>query len=188
MRPILALCLLSVLLSSGASAQGRRPRGSGADSIGEVAESARQGSANRKEAIEAYLKGRMEKLEKVYTVQQDFGRRFGEAWESFWSKVFEERKLFEVRIARQRHNLFESLASLEPAAHAQAIADFDKLQNNLIKSFEDAQKARMAEFFAKANADFKQFAAEQEKQRAAFTTEALQSWQAQRKNPVLVPQ
>lgn len=133
-----------------------------------------------KESIEAYLQKRLERLKGVHDNQESFGKGFGSAWKKFWSDLFEERKLFEVRMARQRLNLFESLSSLSPSYHAGTISDFERLQSNQIKSFEDAQKAKMDEYFAKQLSDIKTFAMEQESIRLEFMNSAIKSWQAQK--------
>lgn len=135
-----------------------------------------------KESIEAYLKSRLDLLEQFHKDQESFGRRMGNAWKQFWKQVYEDRKLFEVRLARQRLNLFESLASLDPASHRQTVADFDRLQATQFKSFETELKARMDHYFNQLAADLKDYAAKQEKQRAAFLVEAEEAWKKQRGN------
>lgn len=135
-----------------------------------------------KQSIEAYLKSRLDTLEEFHKDQDSFGRRMGNAWKQFWKQVYEDRKLFEVRLARQRLNLFESLASLDPAAHRQTVADFDRLQDTQFKSFEGELKARMDHYVNQLTSDLKDFAAKQEKQRAAFLAEAQDAWKKQRGN------
>lgn len=144
---------------------------------------ARRGSTKsgaNKQAIEVYLKGRLNKLMKTYQAQGAFGRRLNGAWDAYWKKVYEDRNRFEVRVARNRLDLFESLGSLDAGAHGSAIADYERLQTNLWRSFEDKQKEEMAAFFNKVLSDVKEFSVEQEKRRQEFMTEATDSWQAQK--------
>ncbi|MFH1723120.1 MAG: hypothetical protein ABII00_00715 [Elusimicrobiota bacterium] len=133
-----------------------------------------------KESIEAYLQKRLNKLKKVYEDQDAFGLRRSGAWKNFWLKRYEERKLFEVRVARQRLNLFESLASLDPSYHGQTIADFERLQDNVIKSFESQQKEKMDEFFAGLTRDIEEYAKGQERIRADFLESAIEAWKSQK--------
>lgn len=135
---------------------------------------------NDKKSIEAYLQSRLAQLQKSYRAQESFGKRTAGAWSSHWSRVYEERKVFEVRMARQRLNIFESLASLDTAAHSQTIADFERMQANVLKSFEDSQKQKMADFFNQMMADLKQFSTEQEATRAEFMADAHAAWQSQK--------
>ena len=137
-------------------------------------------AGNSKESIEAYLQKRLEGLKGVHDNQDSFGKGFSQAWKKFWADLFEERKLFEVRMARQRLNLFESLSSLSPSYHAGTISDFERLQGNQIKSFEDSQKSKMDEYFAKQLSDIKTFAMEQESIRLEFMNSAIKSWQDQK--------
>lgn len=137
---------------------------------------------NDRQAIEAYLQVRLTNLQQSHKSQQEFGARLSTNWETFWTRVFKERKLFEVRIARQRLDLFESLTSIEPSAHASAMADFEKLQASVVRSFEDGQKQRLAEFFTQTMAELKAYSAEQEKARQAAAAEAAEAWRAQKKS------
>jgi hypothetical protein len=133
-----------------------------------------------KQAIEGYLQGRLNKLQRMYGAQQAQGKRMSAAWDKYWSKLYDDRKRFEVRVARNRLDLFESLGSLNPAAHNSAIADYERLQTNLWRSFEDKQKEDMAQFFAKMLDDLKAFSSDQERARQDFMTEASDAWQAQK--------
>lgn len=129
-----------------------------------------------KAEIEAYLKQRLADIRAGNKAQSDFSAAEALVWEEFWSKVKEERELFEVRVAKQRLNVFESLDSLERSEHSKTIADFERMQSNVLKSFENAQKAKMTAFFAAAAQRTKDFAARQEKERAAFAADAEAGW------------
>lgn len=129
-----------------------------------------------KAEIEAYLKQRLAEIRAGNKAQSDFSAAEALVWEEFWSKVKEERELFEVRVAKQRLNVFESLDSLERSEHGKTIADFERMQSNVLRSFENAQKAKMTAFFAAAAQRTKDFAAKQEKERAAFAADAEAGW------------
>ncbi len=129
-----------------------------------------------KEEIEAYLKERLAAIRSGSKAQTDFNASEGQAWQDFWAKVKDERELFEVRVAKQRLNVFESLDSLERAEHGKTIADFERMQSNVLRSFEAAQKAKMTAFFAGQAERTKAFAAQQEKDRASFAEDAEASW------------
>lgn len=142
---------------------------------------ARPRTAGRdKESIENYLQARLKAIKKVYRAQGNFGRRMKSSWDNFWNKVYEDRKLFEVRLARQRLNLFESLASLDRSSHPAALTDFDKLQNTQTKAFENDLRKKMAQYFSQLNTDLRDYSAKQEKDRQEFVTQANQAWKAQK--------
>lgn len=133
-----------------------------------------------KESIENYLQARLKAIKKVYRAQGNFGRRMKSSWDNFWNKVYEDRKLFEVRLARQRLNLFESLASLDRSSHPAALTDFDKLQNTQTKAFENDLRKKMAQYFSQLNTDLRDYSAKQEKDRQEFVTQANQAWKVQK--------
>ncbi|MFA6092564.1 MAG: hypothetical protein WCU88_03775 [Elusimicrobiota bacterium] len=136
------------------------------------------GEASR---MKGYLEARLDELKRVYSEQEAFGRRNSEEWQAFWSKMNKERRLFELRMARQRLNLLESLSSLEPGAHKQTLADFERMQGNQLKSFEEAQKGAYLDFFRGTEKSVHEFGVEQERQRAAFLKEMSASWERQKK-------
>jgi hypothetical protein len=135
---------------------------------------------NDKAAIEAYLQSRLGQLQKAHRSQETFGRKLNTTWEAFWGKVFKERKLFEVRIARQRLDLFESLGSLDNASHGATIADYERLQSNQMKAFEDSQRQKMAEFFNQMLEEVREYSVDQERARQDFLAQALDAWQQQK--------
>lgn len=169
----LAVLLLAPATASAAAAKKARPAPAPAASEGEV----KPASMGRDKAeIEAYLKQRLADIRAGNKAQADFSAAESLVWEEFWSKVKEERELFEVRVAKQRLNVFESLDSLERSEHGKTIADFERMQSNVLKSFENAQKAKMTAFFAAAAQRTKDFAARQEKERASFAADAEAGW------------
>lgn len=126
--------------------------------------------------IEAYLKQRLAAIRAGNKAQIEFSSSDAQRWQEFWTKVKDERELFELRVAKQRLNVFESLDSLEPAEHGKTIADFERMQSNVLRSFESTQRAKVAAFFAAQMERTKAFAAKQEKDRASFAEEAEASW------------
>lgn len=126
--------------------------------------------------IEKYLKHRLAAIKTAHNQRLDFVKKDTKEWESFWNKVKDDRNLFEVRIARQRLDLFESLGSLDSREHPTTISDFERLQNNQIKAFENAQRQKMQEFFSVREKRWKEYYAGQEKDRASFAAEVDASW------------
>ena len=142
-----------------------------------------------KAGVEAYLKQRLATIRAGHKAQGEFNSTEGQRWQEFWSKVKDERELFEVRVAKQRLNVFEALDSLEPAEHGKTIADFERMQGNVLRSFESTQRVKMTAFFAAQAERAKAFAAKQEKDRASFAEEAEASWRQLKAGlaPVPVP-
>lgn len=127
-----------------------------------------------------YLKSRLDKIQKFHQARMDFHARETEAWNSFWNKVRDERRQFEIRMARQTLGLFDSLASLDPKDHAITIADFDRMQGNVIKNFENSQREKLQGFFMMHEGRWRDFAAQQERERVEFMAEALSGWNEQK--------
>lgn len=135
-----------------------------------------------KESIEAYLQRRLSDSKKLNRDQEQWGRGMAAAWGKFWTQMYEDRKSFEIRIARQRLNLFESLDSLDPAFHGQTISDFERLQGNIMKSFESQQQTKMRDYFSVLFSDLKSFQSEQEAARVRMGQEAMDAWSAQKES------
>lgn len=170
---VLAALLLAPASAGAAAAKKARP----APAPDASEDAGKPTSMGRDKAeIEAYLKQRLADIRAGNKAQGDFSAAEAVVWDEFWSKVKEERELFEVRVAKQRLNVFESLDSLERSEHGKTIADFERMQSNVLKSFENAQKAKMTAFFAAAAQRTKDFAARQEKERAAFAADAEAGW------------
>lgn len=126
--------------------------------------------------IEKYLKHRLAAIKTSHKQRLTFMGKDGKEWESFWNKVKDDRNLFEVRIARQRLDLFESLGSLESSEHPTTIADFERLQTNQIRAFEGTQREKMQDFFQARERRWKEYYVAQEKDRANFAAEVEDSW------------
>ena len=130
-----------------------------------------------KRRFEAYVKRRIGKINERHKNRIDFMAKESDVWMSFWTKVRDERKLFEIRMTRQTHDLFESLASLDSADHNSAIADFQKMQGNVIKSFEDKQNQKLEEFFGARDKRWREFVTQEVKDRQDFLSSAPNDWQ-----------
>lgn len=147
---------------------------------------AEEGKSANKKHFESYLKARLAKINDHHKERMGFMAQEADTWNSFWSKIRDERKLFEIRMTRQTLDLFESLASLDSRDHAQTIADFEKMQGNVVKAFDLQQKGKLGEFFAAREARWKDFVAAQERERGDFLAQATADWQqskADLKNP-----
>ncbi|MBI4348664.1 MAG: hypothetical protein HY553_17635 [Elusimicrobia bacterium] len=129
-----------------------------------------------KAGIESYLKHRLATIKALHKQRVDFAARDVKEWNAYWDKVKEERNLFEVRIARQRLDLFDSLSSLNPKEHSTTISDFERLQTNQIRAFENDQKQKMQDFFASRDKRWREYYSAQEKDRASFAAEVNASW------------
>lgn len=171
-----ALTLTASLAAHAASAKDARPA---------AAEEKPPTMGKDKPEIEAYLKQRLATIRAANKAQLEFEAEESRLWQEHWNKVKDDRELFEVRVAKQRLNVFESLDSLEKAEHGKTIADYERMQDNVLSSFEAAQRAKMTAFFAAQTARLKAFAAKQEKDRAAFAADATGSWR--RLKAVLAP-
>jgi hypothetical protein len=170
----LAACLL---LPAFAHAADAAAGGAKKKKAAEEASEESKGAAPEKKRFENYLKARLAKINDNHGVRQSFMKKEGETWENFWSKVRDERKLFEQRQTQQMLSTFQSLTSLEPAQRAAPVADFERMQGGVIKSFEAQQRAKMIEFFAARDAAWKEFAAAQEAEREEFVAAAAADWQ-----------
>lgn len=140
----------------------------------------RRNKRSEKVDLDAYLRGRRLRIQRVHKARMDFMDREFEAWTKIWGKVREDRSRFEVRIARQRTDISESLSSLDSRDRQTALADFEKLQAGVINAFETQQKQKMQNFFSQKEARWKEFVLEQEKERAAFLEDAQASWKIQK--------
>jgi len=141
-----------------------------------------------KKRFESYLKERLSKVNEHHKARMDFFAKEAETWNLFFNKVRDERRLFEIRITRQTLDLFESLASLDPRDHPLAVADFERMHQTVVKAFETQQREKMNEFFFARDARWKDFAAEQERERSEFLAEAQAGWAENRsriKNPTV---
>lgn len=137
-------------------------------------------SASDRDRFARHLKGRLDKIQKFHQSRLDFFAKETDIWNSFWTKLRDERRQFEIRTARQTLGLFDSLASLDPKDHAVTIADFDRLQGNVIKNFENSQKEKLHDFFVLHDGRWKDFSGEQESERVQFMAEALSGWSEQK--------
>ena len=133
------------------------------------------------QGIKSYLDGRLGQIKRSYVEQESFGKKLSGDWQQFWGKIYEERKVFELRMARQRINLFESLSSLDSRSHGETIGDYERLQANQIKAFEQGQKDKMSKFFTEVDSNMKRFENEQERLRSELLAQSVSSWESQKK-------
>lgn len=136
--------------------------------------------ADGKGMVEEYLRDRLVIAQKNYHDQKAFGSKMSERWDKFFAEIFEDRKRFETSIARQRLNLFETLSSVGPSYHAQAVGDFERMQTTMLKSFEASQKQKMDDFFGRMLDDVKVYSAEQEKKRVELVNVSMEAWKDQK--------
>lgn len=186
-RPLLPLFAAALLgLATIASAAPKKKPAPASDDAEAAAPAVDELKGVDKKRFESYLKERLSKINEHHKERMDFLAKEADTWNSFWTKVRDERKLFEIRQTRQTLDLFESLASLDPRDHGTTISDFEKMQANVVRSFDMGQKQKMAEFFAARDARWKEFIAGQEQERAEFLAEAASDWQRSKaaiKNP-----
>jgi hypothetical protein len=131
-----------------------------------------------KKRFEAYVKRRVSKIMDHHKARMDFLAKESDIWTSFWTKVRDERKLFEIRIARQMLDVFESVSQLDVNDQAASLSDFERLQSNVIKSFETQQRQKLTEFFGARDQRWKEFVGQQERERSDFLAESPTDWQA----------
>lgn len=174
-----AAALLCLSLAMPCRAQGSRPAKKKAAPKAAPQEAPAAGGAD-KTALEAYLRDRSERIRQMHKQRAEFIVEETNAWNGFWTKVKDDRLLFEVRITRQRLDLFDSLASLESHSHAPSLVNFEKLQADVIKAFEQQQKDKMTSFFTERDARSRAFAAQQEKDRLESVADAEEAWRDQK--------
>lgn len=136
--------------------------------------------AGGKGMVEEFLRDRLTVAQKNHHDQKAFGSKVSERWEKFFAELFDDRKRFETSIARQRLNLFETLASVGPGYRDQAVSDFERMQGTMLKSFEGSQKQKMDEFFGRVLDDYKQYFLEQDRKRAELVASSVEAWRDQR--------
>jgi hypothetical protein len=122
-----------------------------------------QDAAGDARSINAYLTARLKQLQDSHRGQEAFGKKSAAAWADFWRQIYNDRKDFDIKMARQRLNHFQILDSLDPADRRQATADFEKTQAGLKRSFEVYQRRKLQEFFDQLATDVRNFSAEQGK-------------------------
>jgi hypothetical protein len=176
MRNGLLLFVLTITAVPAAYAATKKKKAAAPPADSMSADDTNAGGTDRSH-FEAFLKDRVAKLSEAHKLRMGFFDTEKAGWEAFWIKIRDERRKFEIRITQQTLDLFESLASLDPKDREVTIANFDKLQSDLIKSFDQHQKQRMQGFFADHDSRWKEFAAEQDKERADFMADAQSGWQ-----------
>jgi len=131
-------------------------------------------------SINAYLMGRLKELQESHVEQENFGRALNKAWTDFWQQAFSDRKDFDIKMARQRLNHFQTLASVDQDYRRQATSDFEKLQAGLTKSFEASQRKKLEQFVNQLLGEMKSFGLQQDKWLLQFMAESDVAWKAQK--------
>lgn len=130
--------------------------------------------------VEEFLRDRLTVAQKNHHDQKAFGAKVTERWDKFFAELYEDRKRFETSIARQRLNLFETLASVGDGYRSQAVSDFERMQTTMLKSFEGSQKQKMDEFFGRLLDDYKAYFVEQDRKRTELVQSSVEAWKDQR--------
>lgn len=130
-----------------------------------------------KKRFETYVKRRLAKIDQNSKARMDFMTKEAATWTTFWTKVHDDRRLFEIRLSRQTLDFFESLSSISNGDRDTAVADFEKLQGNVISAFEAQQKQKLDDFFAQRDQRWKDFVVRQEQERTKFLADAPADWQ-----------
>lgn len=119
-------------------------------------------------------------IAKVHKAQIAFGNAEFEQWRNFWTKLRDERGLYEVRMSKQRQNFMESLRSLDPQDRGQSLADFETLQTNQMRAFEEKQAAKIGDFVNARVERLRSFGVAQESERARLSQASASAWVNQR--------
>ena len=136
--------------------------------------------SDAKGMVEDYLRDRLSVVQRNWSDQKAFGVKMGERWDKFFAEINDDRKRFEASIARQRLNLFDTMASVGPSYQAQSVSDFERMQNTMLKSFDASQKEKMDEFFGRLMEDVKGYALDQDKKRSEMVTISMEAWKEQK--------
>lgn len=173
---MIRLLLAFTMLAS--AAQKKAPAGDVSDE--EITSITSSPALADKARLEAYLRGRTDRIKEIHKSQVKFISDEMETWNAFWGKAKDDRIRFEVHVARQRLNLFESLGSLDKKDHAASIVDFEKLQAKMVQSFEATQREKTVDFFMTRDVRWKAFASQTEKDRAALVAGGEAGWKEQK--------
>lgn len=122
------------------------------------------------------MKVRLAEISQVYKEQIAFGSAEFDLWKKFWTKLRDDRGLFEVRLAKQREGFVDSLRSLEEKDHGQSLADFETMQGNTMRSFEERQSFKIKDFIAERQSKLREFGAAQESERARLAQTSESAW------------
>ncbi len=140
----------------------------------------RKAAPDGKGSVEDTLRERLALAQKNFHEQKVFGEKMAAGWEKFFTELFEDRKRFETSIARQRLNLFETMASVGPGFQSQAVGDFERMQSTMLRSFEASQKKKVDEYFGRMIEDLKAYGMEQTRKSTELVTAAMDAWKDQK--------
>lgn len=147
---------------------------------GEAHPPSRKGAKPKPSPKNDDLKLRLAEIAKVFKNQMGFAKSELEVWKEFWTKARDERGLFEMRLAKQRDGFVESLRSLDPRDHGQSLVDYETMQNNVMRSFEENQSAKIREFILERENKIREFGATQESERSRLAQSTQDSWEEEK--------
>lgn len=122
------------------------------------------------------VRGLLSDIARGHRNQIAFGSAEYELWKAFWTKMRDERGLFQVRLSKQREGFLDSLRSLDAKDHGQSLGDFEVMQGNVMKSFEEEQGLKIRNFIAERVAKLQEFGAIQEEERMRLGQISDQAW------------
>lgn len=123
---------------------------------------------------------RVNEIAKVYKAQIVFGKTEADAWNEFWTTIRNERGKFEQRLTNERVAFVDSLRSLDPKDHGQSLLDFETMQANKMKAFEESQSVRIKDFIQQKEGRLREFGIAQEAERERLAQASLDSWTEER--------
>lgn len=127
------------------------------------------------------LKSRMNEIARIHKEQMAFAAAEMESFKQFWTKMRDERGLFEMRLSKQRENFLESLRSLDASAHGQSLLDFENMQANVMSSFEESATAKISAFVSEREARLREFGSAQELERQRVARLAADAWEEEKR-------
>ncbi len=133
--------------------------------------------SSRRRAKRDPVKERLTDISKVYKDRVAFAVSEKTAWDAFWKKIRDDRGQFEVRLDKQRSGFIDSLGSVPVGDHYRTLGDFEKLQRNMMASFEADLSARIQEFMATRLANLKEFGITVESERSRLELASLEVWE-----------
>ncbi len=120
-------------------------------------------------------------VKKVYEARIAFAEGEITIWRTYWKKVRDQRGQFSMRMEKQRDGFVDSLRSLDSEFHYSSLQDFENLQGNMVRSFEEDQSARIQEFMALRESNLRDFGIAQESERARLEGASVDAWIAAKK-------
>ncbi|MBI5211579.1 MAG: hypothetical protein HY927_16545 [Elusimicrobia bacterium] len=126
------------------------------------------------------LKSRLAEISKAHKTQMAFGAEELDVWTKFWTGLRNQRGLFEQRMLNERKAFVESLSSLDAKDRSQSLLDFERMQNNKMRSFEDTQSTKIKEFILDHATKLREFGLAQEENREKLAQASADAWTEER--------